>query len=218
VAPNGIPRTAVYWGGIVVWVLGFAIYLYSAFVHVRPQLNAFASALCWIGFVATVIAHYRQPDPVGRTQIALPEFDVSDFGSVSSLIWFLWILGALLIVASWVRLVSNRVGWLGLCTGMVGVIASWPEQETDRLVVLIGGVAVVLMLSLVSLKRGQLRRVAADPGNYEIELVRLCDGNRRTARRLIREELKRSPGLSRAGAALAVVTRIRHERDPRPPL
>ena len=52
------------------------------------------------------------------------------------------------------------------------------------------------------------------PGDYEAELVRLCKGNRREADRLIAEELQRSPAMSRQGAALAVVTRIRHEREP----
>lgn len=53
------------------------------------------------------------------------------------------------------------------------------------------------------------------PGDYEAELVRLCKGNRREAERLLAEEMKRSPTLSRPGAALALVTRIRHEREPR---
>ncbi len=53
------------------------------------------------------------------------------------------------------------------------------------------------------------------PGDYEAELVRLCKGNRREAERLISEEQVRAPALSRQGAALALVTRIRHEREPR---
>ena len=44
--------------------------------------------------------------------------------------------------------------------------------------------------------------------------MRLCNGNRREAERLIAAELERSPTLSRQGAALAIVTRIRHERAP----
>ena len=57
-------------------------------------------------------------------------------------------------------------------------------------------------------------RKAFSPGDYEAELVRLCKGNHREAERLIAEEMKRSPALSRQGAALALVTRIRHEREP----
>jgi|GEM_PF-2107913 len=52
------------------------------------------------------------------------------------------------------------------------------------------------------------------PGDYEAELVRLLKGNRREAERMIAEEMERSPTLSRQGAALALVTRIRHERAP----
>ena len=63
-------------------------------------------------------------------------------------------------------------------------------------------------------KRPRRLSTTGGAGDYEAELVRLCRGNRRKAERLIEEELARSPRLSRAGAALAVVTRIRHERDP----
>jgi hypothetical protein len=63
-------------------------------------------------------------------------------------------------------------------------------------------------------KRPRRRGTTGGAGDYEAELVRLCRGNRRKAERLIEEELARSPGLSPAGAALAIVTRIRTERDP----
>jgi hypothetical protein len=63
-------------------------------------------------------------------------------------------------------------------------------------------------------KRPRRRGASGGAGDYEAELVRLCRGNRRRAERLIEEELARSPHLSPAGAALAVVTRIRHEQDP----
>src|SRR5690606_13430409 len=63
-------------------------------------------------------------------------------------------------------------------------------------------------------KRPRRRTSAGGPGDYFTELVRLCRGNRGKAERLIQEELARSPNLTPAGAALAVVTRIRHERDP----
>ncbi len=59
-------------------------------------------------------------------------------------------------------------------------------------------------------------RKPRSPGDYEAELVRLCKGNRREAERLIAEQLERSPEMSRQGAALAVVTRLRHERAPFP--
>lgn len=84
--------------------------------------------------------------------------------------------------------------------------------------IIAGAVAVVLLLRIAA-RKPRLRFGGDNPGDYEAELVRLCRGDRGEARRLIREERKRSPELSRAGAALAVVTRIRHERDPySPPL
>ncbi len=60
-------------------------------------------------------------------------------------------------------------------------------------------------------------RKAGGPGDYEAELVRLCKGNRREAERLILAQIERSPGMSRQGAALAAVTRLRHDRSPYPP-
>jgi hypothetical protein len=62
----------------------------------------------------------------------------------------------------------------------------------------------------------QRTRKPYSPGDYEAELVRLCQGDRKKAERLIQEELARSPNASRQGAALALVTRIRHERAPYP--
>lgn len=44
--------------------------------------------------------------------------------------------------------------------------------------------------------------------------MRLCKGNRRRAEALILAEIERSPELSRQGAALRVVARIRHEQSP----
>lgn len=70
----------------------------------------------------------------------------------------------------------------------------------------------------LDMARRPLRKTARktfSPGDYEAELVRLCKGNHREAERLLAEEMKRSPALSRQGAALALVTRIRHEREPR---
>jgi hypothetical protein len=58
------------------------------------------------------------------------------------------------------------------------------------------------------------RKAPRSPGDYEAELVRLCQGNRRRADALIADEMAQTPGASRQGAALALVTRIRHEREP----
>lgn len=68
-------------------------------------------------------------------------------------------------------------------------------------------------MARLPLKKRRVRK-ARSPGDYEAELVRLCNGNRREAERLIAEQQERSPSMSRQGAAMAVVTRIRHERAP----
>jgi hypothetical protein len=52
------------------------------------------------------------------------------------------------------------------------------------------------------------------PGDYEAELVRLCKGNRARAAQLIADECEKTPGMSAQGAALAIVTRLRHAEDP----
>lgn len=50
------------------------------------------------------------------------------------------------------------------------------------------------------------------PWDQEAELLKLCHGDRELADRLIAHELDRAPGLSRAGAALAAATRLKHDR------
>jgi hypothetical protein len=72
-------------------------------------------------------------------------------------------------------------------------------------------------MRIVNSLKKRLRRGSptSGAGDYVAELVRLCRGDRRKADRLIQEEMVRSPGVTPAGAALALVTRIRHERDPR---
>jgi len=52
------------------------------------------------------------------------------------------------------------------------------------------------------------------PGDYEAELVRLCKGDRARAEQLIADECEKSAGTSRQGAALTIVTRLRHEQAP----
>jgi hypothetical protein len=65
------------------------------------------------------------------------------------------------------------------------------------------------------LRRGKSKvRKLRSPGDYEDELLRLCKGNRRLSEQLIAEQLAASPEMSRQGAALAVVTRMRHQRKP----
>jgi membrane-bound ClpP family serine protease len=130
----------------------------------------------------------------------------------SAALWLLWTAGALMIVGRWLGLLRPRAGWLGLCLILIGAVAAFVERPVARALVMIGGVAAVVVLGLVSLKRGELIERPASPGDYEAELARLC-GSQHKAEQLILEEQQRSPRSSRAGAAMAVVTRMRVERE-----
>ena len=197
----------VYFAGIGVWAVGFAMYLGCVFGRGYDRLERAATLLCWLGFLLTALPY------LGITRIGLPAALPTLAGfTARDAIWLVWIAGALLIVGSWLRLVNARTGWLGLCLGMAGVLASWAERADTQRLVLVGGVAVVAVIALASTKRGALWRRTTSPSDYESELARLC-GSARKARRLIREELERSPTLTRSGAAMAVVTRLRVERD-----
>ena len=64
-------------------------------------------------------------------------------------------------------------------------------------------------------RRGRKKvRKSRSPGDYEAELVRLCKGKRKLSEQLIAEQIDKSPGMSRQGAALAIVTRLRHQKKP----
>lgn len=214
---TALDKDPIYWCGILVWALGFILYVRASFGYPRPRLGTAGSALCWLGFLLSVLAHFATVDASSGAPFALRNLDVSRVQNASTLIWALWVLGALVIVASWTRVVSGRAGWLGLCVALVAVLASWADEPRREFAIVISGLGLITILFLVWLKGGRLRRGSVNPGDYETELVRLCGGDRRKAARLIRDECKRNPRLSRAGAALAAVTRLRHERDPYPP-
>jgi hypothetical protein len=51
---------------------------------------------------------------------------------VYQLCWALWVGGTILIVLSWVNVVSNEVGWLGFAVSLVGALVSYTVQPYDR--------------------------------------------------------------------------------------
>jgi hypothetical protein len=149
-------------------------------------------------FVLTTLAYFAESDMFGGTRV-WPR-SISQSWKSSNLIWLLWILGGITIVASWVRLVSSRAGWFGLTMGMVAVLASWYEEERDQLAILIGGAASFWCCFSLYSERGHCE------GSPQIlETMRGSSSGLRlvttAAARLIRDELRRSPELSRAGAA-----------------
>jgi hypothetical protein len=204
---TSLAEQPLYWAGIATWTVGFALYLRVVFGDDGARAARLGTALCWLGFVLTALpvlaAASRGPTTPWPALGARP--------TAYTGIWMLWLLGGLMVVGGWLRIVGPRIGWLGLCLAMTGVIASSAEHTAAQRLVMACGAIVVALLAVVSLQRGQLRRPAVQAGDYEAELVALC-GSKRKAERLIREERERSPALSRAGAAMAVVTRMRVER------
>ena len=187
-------------------------------LRARPGLGLSQTgiALCWLGFAVTLLAYFVLDGRYRVPTFEQPTLDSAYWLRSDTQIWLLWITGVALLVASWLRWLTVRAGWLGLAAVMVGVIASWPAEETTRHAVIVTGAAVLAGLVLVMAWRGELRRRNISPGDYVAELIALCQGSRSKAYRLIRAEKKRRPGVSEAGAALAAVTRLRHERDPSP--
>jgi hypothetical protein len=96
-------------------------------------------------------------------------------------------------------------------------------SEFAELIVIAGIVVVAILLvrALSKRRRPGTRKPSfwksRRAGNYrpwdqEAELLRLCHGDRDLAERLITHELERSPDLTRAGAALAAATRLKHDQ------
>jgi hypothetical protein len=209
-------QNPIYCAGVILWLLGFAAYVPACCGRGRLVLSQTGIVLCWLGFTVTLLAYFVLD---GRYRVPTFEpltLDAAYWALSDTQIWLLWIAGSALLVASWLRWLTGRAGWLGLATAMVGVIASWPAEETMRRAVIVAGAAILAVLLLVMAWRGDLLRRTIAPGDYVAELIALCRGSRWKAYRLIRAEKRRRPGLSEAGAALAAVTRLRHERDPSP--
>jgi hypothetical protein len=205
----------MYWSGVVLWLLGLAAYVPAVCGRGRLVLSRTGIVLCWLGFAITLLAHFALNESYRLPPFETPTLDPAYWRRSSTQIWILWILGSALVAAGWLRWFTARIGWLGLTTAMVGVIAAWFPAEATRHATIQLGTAIVSALLIVMVWRGDLFVRAIEPGDYEAELIKLCNSRRR-ARRLIREEMARKPGLSKAGAALAAVTRLKHERDPYP--
>ena len=227
----------IFWSGVVLWLFGFAMYVPALGGRGDSVFTKTGTVLGWLGFAIALFATLALNDRTRLPSLAAPTLDAAYWLRSSTQIWMLWLLGGALVLASWLRWFTARVGWLGLGTVMVGVIASWFAGEATRHTAIELGTAIVSALLILvvwrgdllprtlerggllprAIARGGLLPRAVKPGDYEAELIALC-GSRRRASRLIDEELQRRPELSRAGAALAVVTRVRHERNPGPSL
>lgn len=127
--------------------------------------------------------------------------------------------GVLTIVLKTVNRVSDRVGWAGIWGAVAGGVAIWAESPAVAGAALGVGAAAAAYLLVPRARRSGRRLVSAirshtyEPWDQEAALLRLCHGDKAQAERLIEFERQRQPQLSRAGAALAAATRLRHDRD-----
>jgi hypothetical protein len=133
------------------------------------------------------------------------------FPGIDALIWIMWVAGGALLLAGWLGRVDRAVGWAGLWIGAVGFAAYLTPGLRGRVAVIAIGVILLLILAPLHRKRSVSGRW--DPLDHEAELIRLCHGDKQMAERLIRHELERSPEFSRAGAALAAATRLKHDKS-----
>ncbi len=206
---------AFYWLGVMVWVGGFFLYLYSSRIKALPKIARIASALCLIGFIGTATPQLMNYQ---HTPFEWPDsIDLQHWSGVHihSLTRAGWIVGFALLVASWLRLVNSTIGWTGFTIAMAAVAASWTERKEVQGTIAMSAIILLLMLLLST---GMAKKGSSRPGDYEAELIRLCHGDKAVAMRLIEGERKRKPSFSRQGAAAAAVTRLRHDRNPNKPL
>jgi hypothetical protein len=129
--------------------------------------------------------------------------------------WLLFCGGVLLVIASWIGRADTRLGWVGAWMTITGGAMSLTGQPMLRALILAAGIVVIALLWLPRRRKRTLwtpRRKAFKPWDQEAELLRLCLGDTAIVERLIEFERERNPKLSRAGAALAAATRLRHEK------
>jgi hypothetical protein len=134
------------------------LYLRGISQRKQHRLTDLGSTVCWVGFALTALAHHQLSEAFSIPTEWPP--DLRFWQTTHGWIWFLWTVGAIAIVASWLRIVSSPIGWLGLCTAMTGVLASWPGREQTQQLIIVGGVAIVTLLGFWLLRRGALRRPA----------------------------------------------------------
>ncbi len=127
--------------------------------------------------------------------------------------------GILTIVLRIANRASESAGWAGIWVAVAGGVAIWAESAAVAAAALAVGAGAALLLLVPRARRsgrkliGAIRSRAYEPWDQEAALVKLCHGDEAQAERLIELERRRQPSLSRAGAALAAATRLRHDRD-----
>jgi hypothetical protein len=153
-----------YWAGVVLWLLGFAAYLPAVCGGGPPALARSALLLCWLGFAITAFASLVLDARYSAPPLERPSLEWAYWFRSSTQIWLLWLIGGALVVASGLRWFTARVGWLGVATAMVGVVASWFADSASQQVVIETGTALVAVLLAVLAWRNDLLPRDGEPG------------------------------------------------------
>jgi len=210
----------IYWFGIASWSTGALIYCIALANDGNRQARRVGLLLTIIGFLVTGGAHFLGPDinhlrPGSGSLRELP-----GTMHVDEMVVVAWSLGGVLIVLGWAGLLSGSTAWSGFLLAMAATIASWIDAASIRWSIIAAGVVAGVTVYLMGRHRtprparGWLGKLTGrwEPWDHEKELVKVCHGSKRMARRLIEGEKRRSPGLSDQGAALAALARLRRDR------
>ena len=85
--------------------------------------------------------------------------------------------------------------------------------DLPALWVALGVVALILLVNWLRSRPKIRRRFSSVGVDVEGDLVNACGGDQAMAERLIRHEMERKPGLSRTGAAVMALSRLRDDRS-----
>lgn len=139
-------ESPLYWAGVILWMLGFVVYLPAAFGRVPSIIATTGMALCGLGLALTLFAVFALDQRYDAPPFRRPTLEWAYWFRSSTQIWMLWIIGGAFVAASVLGWFSARVGWLGVAAAMIGVIASWFTDDLSRQAVIEIGTAVVSML------------------------------------------------------------------------
>jgi len=156
----------IYWVGVWVWTAGFAIYLAGTFWWPSLNVARAGSILCLIGFLVTSYPFVEGFD--FRAFVWPDDFSIGSLTPevVDTLVAVTWVGGLVLVIASWLRIVSTKIGWVGFIVAMCAVVISWQDDPLSRgAVVAARAVLLAILFSLAAgmfflvTDKGQSRRV-----------------------------------------------------------
>jgi hypothetical protein len=98
-------------------------------VHGEPRVRGAANPQAGVGARGIMTQTSRCGE--GRFPLDFPDHRAIIYRAMQlyRLAWVLWIVGAVLIVLSWISAVTPLVGWVGFAISMTGVLLSWVANQ-----------------------------------------------------------------------------------------